>query len=135
MATSMLDQMVVQVGKQAAFGTAVPATAKLALVTDFSLSPQTKVKVFSERRGSFAPGYLAVVTSDGAEGKIEGVQTYDDLYLIEGLLGEAVPQGADPYTRDYAAPIGSAIAPRLQTFEYGDANGAYRLVGGTHLQR
>lgn len=129
--SSLLDLLEVQVGTESTFGTAVTPTARLMGVQNFALDPGVKSKVFHDRRGSLAPGYLANILEVTPAATLETLGTYEDLcYLLDNLLGNASPSGAGPYVRAYSGPIGSVPTPRLLTWVYGDGTNCYKLTSG-----
>lgn len=129
--STLLDLMQVQVAKQSAWSTAVtPYTAKLMGVQEITVDPGLKGTVFHDRRGSLAPGYITALTEFMPTGKATILGLYEDIaYWLDGLLGEATPSGAGPYTRNYAGPIAAVPSPRMQTMAYGDATNCYKLTG------
>jgi len=129
--SSLLDLLQIQVGEETTWGTAVAATAKLMGVEDLTLMPGVKGKVFHDRRGSLAPGYLAELLEIMPTGKMPMIASYQDIcYVFDNLLGEATPSGVGPYTRDYAGPLGTVPTPKILTMIYGDATNCYKLAGG-----
>jgi hypothetical protein len=129
--SSLLDLLEVQVGTESTWGTAVTPTAKLMGVQNFALDPGIKAKVFHDRRGSLAPGYLEALESIEPAAPLELLVTYEDIcYILDNLLGQASPSGAGPYTRNYAGPVGAVPSPRILTWLYGDATNCYKLAGG-----
>jgi hypothetical protein len=129
--SSLLDLLEVQVGTESNFGTAVTPTAKLMGIQNFALDPGIKSKVYHDRRGSLAPGYLEAIESIEPAAPLEMLVTYEDVcYLLDNLLGQATPSGAGPYTRNYAGPVGSVPSPRLLTWVYGDGTNCYKLTSG-----
>lgn len=130
--SSLLDLLQIQVGKQTNFTTPIAApTAKLMGVQNLTIPPGVLAMVHHDRRGSLAPGYLASLAEIRPEGiALEMLGLYEDgCYLLDNLCGEATPSGSDPYTRDYAAPIGAVPAPRILTLVYGDATNCYAVNG------
>jgi hypothetical protein len=128
---TLLDLMQVQVGEESSWGTAVTPTAKLMGVTNLKFNPGVKAVVHHDRRGSLAAGYLANLTEVMPDAPLELLATYEDAcYILDNLLGEATPSGSGPYTRDYAAPLGALLTPKILTFVYGDDTNCYQLSGG-----
>lgn len=129
--SSLLDLLEIQVGTESVFGTAVTPTAKLMGVQNFALDPGVHAKVFHDRRGSIAPGYLAALTMVEPAAPLETLGTYEDIcYLLDNLFGQASPSGTGPYTRNYSGPLGAVPTPRLLTWVYGDGTNCYKLTSG-----
>lgn len=126
----LLDLLQVQAGTEGAWGTPATPTVKLMGVEDITLDPGIEAQLFHDRRGGLAPGYLAALTAITPSGKADVLGTYEDIaYYLDNVFGQAAPSGAGPYTRAYAAPIGTAPSPRILTLAYGDATDCYRLEG------
>lgn len=130
--TSSPELYIVELAKQSAFATAVtPATVKLMDVSKCSVKPDVKAEARPYLRGSFSPGYTAIVKQIGGGATLEMDLSYEDFpYILDGLFSEATPSGsAAPYTRDYAAPVAAVAAPRISTLFYGASDGVYKLTG------
>lgn len=130
--STLLDLMEVQVGKQTNYTTPLAApTAKLMGVSTLVMPSGVTGMVHHDRRGSLAPGYLATLTEIMPDGiSMEQLGLYEDCcYILDNLCGEASPSGVGPYTRDYAAPLGTAPTPRILTLVYGDDTNCYALNG------
>jgi hypothetical protein len=120
-----------QLGTQSVFATAVAGTVKLMGITDAQFKPSVKTTSRKHLRGSRAPSYTALVTGIDGSGSWDEDCSYEDIgYGLEGLHGTVAPSGGSaPYTRDYAAPLGSTLTPRIYTGILGDADGVYKLMG------
>lgn len=127
---SEMELLQCQVGKETTWGTAVACTAKRMGVEKFEFAPEVNSKMLKEKRASLAPGFQSVLTDIEGAADDEGDVTYEDIcYILDGLIAEATPGGAGPYTRDYTGPLGTKPTPRNQTVMWGDASGTYRLAG------
>lgn len=119
----------VQLGQESTWGTGVAASALLMGVTESSLDiPDEVLQV--EEQGSLAPSDLVAQLKQSAAATIDYNLSYEDiLFLLEGLIGDCTPTGADPYTWAYAAPGDTAVEPREYTLEFGMTDAEYEMVG------
>lgn len=119
-----------QIGKQSAFDTAVTPTARLVGISDGSITPKVESSVVEEQRGTLVPAYDVTLDKKSGEAKISGDVTFEQIgYFLDSALGEATPSGTTTYTRDYAGPIGTKPAPRINTLIRGSSEGVYGLIG------
>jgi hypothetical protein len=131
MADNELDLMQWQIGSQSQFDTAVTPTAKLMGVESGEIQPLVETSAVPEQRASLAPAFTATIDKVSGEASIAGAANYQQIgYLFDSLLGEASPSGAGPYTRAYAAPLGSKPTPRILTLVRGSSLDARCLKGG-----
>lgn len=125
--SNVRDLWQVQAGQEVTRGTGVDPTAKLAGVTGFTVMPTEESVIHEEMRGTLAPGYNATQVKQAAEAALEMGLTYQHvLYVLQALFDEvATPDGSDPYTWDYAAPVtsGAGVSPQPFTLVHGDGNG------------
>ena len=122
---------VLQLGWQSAFGTANgTATRKLQNVSSFKLRPELETRALDQLRGTMAPThqttldrYLSSATAETSDSDFEELN-----YWLEMLFGtDATPTGADPYVRDYAAPLTTAPAPHFATLQFGQTNEVWQM--------
>jgi hypothetical protein len=122
---------VLQLGWQSAFGTANgTATRKLQNVSSFKLRPELETRALDQLRGTLAPThqttldrYLSSATAETSDTDFEELN-----YWLEMLFGtDATPTGADPYVRDYAAPLTTAPAPHLATLQFGQTGEVWQM--------
>ena len=122
---------VLQLGWQSAFGTAnATATRKLQNVSSFKLRPELETRALDQLRGTMAPThqttldrYLSSATAETSDVDFEELN-----YWLEMLFGtDATPTGADPYVRDYAAPLTTAPAPHFATLQFGQTNEVWQM--------
>ena len=122
---------VLQLGWQSAFGTAnATATRKLQNVSSFKLRPELETRALDQLRGTMAPThqttldrYLSSATAETSDVDFEELN-----YWLEMLFGtDATPTGADPYVRDYAAPLTTAPAPHLATLQFGQTGEVWQM--------
>jgi len=122
---------VLQLGWQSAFGTANgTATRKLQNVSSFKLRPELETRALDQLRGTMAPThqttldrYLSSATAETSDVDFEELN-----YWLEMLFGtDATPTGADPYVRDYAAPLTTAPAPHLATLQFGQTGEVWQM--------
>lgn len=121
---------VLQVAKQTAFGTAnATATAKLQNVSSFSLNPDLQTRALSQQRGTLAPTHKTALDFYGSNATFEvSDETFEDVnYWLDSLFSVATPGGANPYTRAYAAPTTAEVAPRFNTFQWGQTGGVFQI--------
>ena len=123
----------VQIGKQTAWVTGVPATAIVSQVTDASATLIPAIDQ-TDTLGNLGPSPTANEISRAASFSLSTQLTsqqapywFDALWTID-----AVPVGtASPYAYSYAGPTTAVpAAPRLITFEYGTGTDIYDVVGG-----
>ena len=126
---------VLQLGWQSAFGTAnATATRKLQNVSSFKLRPELETRALDQLRGTLAPThqttldrYLSSATAETSDSDFEELN-----YWLEMLFGtDATPSGADPYVREYAAPLTTAPAPHLATLQFGQTNEVWQMQDAT----
>lgn len=122
----------VQRGAESTWATAVPPTARLRGVKDFSVKPNSDVEVVEELRGTLVPGYQAVVKRVSGAADLTARAYYEDVaWLLDDTFGVAVPGAATTYTRSYSAPVGTKPTLRGVTWVFGDfTEGDYKLEGG-----
>ena len=122
---------VLQLGWQSAFGTANgTATRKLQNVSSFKLRPELETRALDQLRGTMAPThqttldrYLSSATAETSDVDFEELN-----YWLEMLFGtDATPTGADPYVRDYAAPLTTAPAPHFATLQFGQTGEVWQM--------
>jgi len=122
---------VLQLGWQSAFGTAnATATRKLQNVSSFKLRPELETRALDQLRGTMAPThqttldrYLSSATAETSDVDFEELN-----YWLEMLFGtDATPTGADPYVRDYAAPLTTAPAPHFATLQFGQTGEVWQM--------
>jgi len=122
---------VLQLGWQSAFGTANgTATRKLQNVSSFKLRPELETRALDQLRGTMAPThqttldrYLSSATAETSDTDFEELN-----YWLEMLFGtDATPTGADPYVRDYAAPLTTAVTPHFATLQFGQTGGVWQM--------
>lgn len=130
------DLFVLQSGAEAAtdsWGTTKAATVKLMGIMDAKFDPQVDVSLFSQLRGSQAPGFETAVAKVGASASVDGLVSYQDIaYLFDALFGKATAvesvASTDAWDRSYNAPLSvrdsDLAAPTLSTLIYGDLNTA-----------
>ena len=121
---------VLQVAKQVSFGTAVTtATAKLQNVSSFSLNPDLQTRALSQLRGTLAPTHKTALDFYGSNATFEvSDETFEDInYWLDSLFSVATPGGINPYTRAYAAPTTAEVAPRFNTFQWGQTNEVWQM--------
>lgn len=127
--TVIPDLFEVQIGKETTWGTGVTPTAKLGLVEECEISPDVVVELYKEQRGSLAPNYIASLNKVGVGVKMSGTASYEDLpYILDGMLGEATPSGANPYVYAYTAPLGTAPTRRKFSIVKKQSGASYRVV-------
>ena len=126
---------VLQLGWQSGFGTANgTATRKLQNVSSFKLRPELETRALDQLRGTLAPThqttldrYLSSATAETSDTDFEELN-----YWLEMLFGtDATPTGADPYVRDYAAPLTTAPAPHFATLQFGQTNQVWQMLDAT----
>lgn len=129
---TMQSEIRAQAGTQTVFTTAVTPTVAIRGIEEMPLKSTNDVEVIGDMTQALAGGDIGIVNGLAADGSMKGWACYEHLpYWLDNLLGRATPSGAGPYTRNYAAPITTAPAPRILTLVKGDATvGAYRLTGG-----
>lgn len=122
---------VLQLGWQSAFGTANgTATSKLQNVSSFKLRPELETRALDQLRGTMAPThqttldrYLSSATAETSDVDFEELN-----YWLEMLFGtDATPTGADPYVRDYAAPLTTAPTPHFATLQFGQTGEVWQM--------
>ena len=122
---------VLQLGWQSAFGTANgTATRKLQNVSSFKLRPELETRALDQLRGTMAPThqttldrYLSSATAETSDVDFEELN-----YWLEMLFGtDATPTGADPYVRDYAAPLTTAPTPHFATLQFGQTGEVWQM--------
>jgi hypothetical protein len=130
MADNELDLMQWQIGTQSQFDTAVTPTAKLMGVEEGEIQPTMEISAVPEQRGTLVPAYNASVDFATGEASLSGAANFEQLgYMLDSLLGQATPSGANPYTRAYAAPIASKPDPRILTLFRGNSLDGRSLKG------
>lgn len=130
MARSTVAQTV-QIGRETAPGTAVPADKTLASLS-INLSPEVESTPFRPR-GMKYPTVVAA-NKEWASGDLEGTPTYDEIvYPFAGVLTEptvaAVMNGEDPtgaYVWAFDPASQGADSPVVLTVEHGDTTTATR---------
>ena len=110
------------------------ASVKLMGITNVTFSPAVDVNVFSQLRGSQAPGFETAVSRVGANASVDGILAYEDFpYFCDALFGkataiESVGGDSDAWDRTYDAPLttrdSDLAAPSIYTLAYGDASTA-----------
>lgn len=124
-----LDQ--VQLGQETVWGTSVAGSSKLGLISDCTIEPDIEVETIKDVRGSFAPGYVAVLNSHRGAASIAGVPSYDDLpYQLDSLLMTATPGAATTYIRNYTGQLTAAPTRTKYTLYKGSSGKVQKLLGG-----
>lgn len=120
----------VQIGDQAAWGTAAAPTKYLAGISAVSMPNSLVTERQQLLRGVMGPGKNIVAPRYEARGiTLTGQVIYEQMmYYLDGLNEDAVPAGAGPYTYQYAGPTDAAAAPRWQTLVCGNAVSVYGLT-------
>lgn len=124
-----------QAATETTWGTPVTATVKLMGMQDKAyLQSDNKADVYPDIRNSLQPGYLDGMEEIGGKGEYDTLMTFEDApYYFDNACGQATPTGTGPYTRNWAAPVGTAPTPRILTMFHGNTQtggGVYRLRGG-----
>ena len=125
---------ILQLGWQTAFGTSnITATRKLQNVSSFKLRPELETRALDQMRGTLAPTHQTVLDRYLSSASAETSDTdFEELnYWLEMLFGTATPGGTGPYTRNYAAPIATAVVPRTATLQFGQANEVWQMQDAT----
>lgn len=127
----MQSEVLVQSATQSVLLTGVAPALLLRGLEEFNLTSVPDIEVLSDLTQGLSGGDAAVVQGMSGKASFSGWCTYQHLgYFLDNLLGQATPSGAGPYTRNYAAPINSAPAPRIMSLYKGDVTvGGYRMVG------
>lgn len=124
--------MQVQMGTESTWGTVVAPTVKLMGVEEQpTINPGATAEAIPEQRGSHAKMFDGFISEKRPTASLPNVAiSYEDIcYFLDNLLGEATPSGADPYTRNYAAPLTSDPDPRILSIVNGGPDGVYSLSG------
>ncbi len=136
-----IETLEVQQFREITWGTPGTATVRRRGVKDIKIKPDNKTEAVKERRGTAVDTYLTRVTQrGGGTVEMEEYVLYEDShYTWESLCGTATPSGANPYTRDYAAPLGSfaALVSGYRTYSlfYGDPADYAGTANGVIVQK
>lgn len=136
-----IETLEVQQFREATWGVPGTATVRRRGVKDFKIKPDNKTEGVKERRGTAVETYLTRVTQrGGGTVEMEEYVIYEDShYTWESLFGTVNASGANPYTRDYAAPLGSfaALTSGYRTYSqyYGDPADYAGTANGAIVQK
>ena len=121
----------VQIGKEATWGVAVPATARLHALDDAEFVPNIQSDEH-QSLGTLSPATdVDIVYMDGKV-TISGKLTMEDApWLAQAAMGAVTATGANPYVRTYVNPHNQSYSPVSYTFEYGivGSDVKYKAVG------
>lgn len=128
---TMTSEIRAQAGTQSVFATGVTPTVMLRGVEELTLRSANDIEVRGDMTQGLAGGDTGMVNGIAGAGSFSGWGSYEHIcYWLDNLLGQATPTGANPYTRNYAAPLTTIPASRILSLVKGDSTiGAYRMIG------
>ncbi len=111
-----------QSAQEAAWGTALPATAKwMGLAPYPSFKPMVKAVAYDEDRGSLQNSFVASVLELGGEYSLNWqYASYEDInFALMNVLQAVTPSGGGPYVYTYLAPTTAVNSLTSYTMEWG----------------
>lgn len=127
----MQTEVLLQSATQSVLLTGVAPAISLRGVEEFNMTSVPDIEVLSDLTQGLSGGDQAIVQGMSGKASFSGWCSYQHIgYFLDNLLGQATPSGAGPYTRNYAAPLNAAPAPRILSLYKGDLTvGGYRMIG------
>ena len=125
----VIDNLVVELGVETTWGTAVAPTTKVAAITEISMQPGVETADFQSLEG-LGPRYQTAIVATMGEGSASGYLDYQFLHVwLSSLMKTVSPTGAGPYVWTFSPTLTAQPTRKFFTIAYGDTTEAYSLVG------
>jgi len=119
-----------QLAKEVTWGTSLAGLVRLMGVEDVHFQALYQTAEYPDLRANLAPAVLSALEKTAGKCVMKGVAVYDDIsYFFDSLFAIATPGGANPYTRAWTGPVGTAPVTRTNTILYGSGSDVQRMSG------